>query len=187
MSFNPYKTAARWIDLLIAKTSFEYDGDADPRVKAEGVTDGNGDPIPVGTYLTDGSAGLVLSFSVGNGKGSTLVELRGNQLDEVANELAGWEPVDVDKLSPSECIRRTIARDPETGEVTFKVSLAKNSRTVTVPGDSWNDFVEFMDTYAGNVGEGVKHYRGVVATIEAEAAVKAAKEAEAKAKASAGK
>lgn len=183
--FNPFARAASWLAALAQKTTTEYDAKSDPR--SDGThTDAYGEPIVKGEYLTDGVDSVTLKFSVGNGKGSTAVEIPGRQLDEVANVLEGWEVVDLDKLSAAECIRRTIARNAEDKTIEFKVSLAKNSRTVVVPEAEWDGFVQFMSEGADSVEDAVAHYRSITAAEEAAEAEKARKAAE-KAAANAGK
>lgn len=122
----------------------------------------------------DGLEAIEVKLSVGNGKGSSRLDLVATDLRSVNELLCEFDP-EVDKLSdltPAECVSRTIQREEVKDSediVSFKISLAKNSRSIKVPVSEWAAFVEFM----GNLEEwshgAVAAFRTHVANIEAEA------------------
>lgn len=196
MSFVVFGVTKSWIESIQAETENHYDSKADPKATAEDVSNREaerlrlsieGTPeeelppeIAIGDFLTNGRQAFRFETSIGNGKGSTVLPLPATDLPNMLAALT--EPVsDLDKLPPSECIRRTIARDAETGEVTFKVSLAKHSRTVIVPSGEWDNFLAYVTKLSENRDEAVKHYRNATAKEEAAEAEKARKAAERKA------
>jgi hypothetical protein len=105
---------------------------------------------------------IAVSFSVGTGRGSAKVEVDSTDLSTVREYLAGWEPEDTSALSPLECIQRTIERDSD-GNVTFKTSLAKNSRSVKIPADSWADFLGYLEALEGHVPAAIERYKAIQA------------------------
>jgi hypothetical protein len=135
---NPFTTAQSFVAALQGSTSFQ------------GWTPENPDHIDV-------------AFSVGSGRGSAKVELTAESLPTVREYLADWEPEDLSALSPLECIQRTINRDDD-GNVTFKTSLAKNSRSVKIPAASWDDFLGYLTDLEGHVEGAVEHYKSIQAS-----------------------
>lgn len=105
------------------------------------------------------------SVSVGNGRGSTRLDLTGDHVGPVRAALRAWDPAeDLSELPPEECVRRTISSDGE--EVTFKLSLAKNSRNVRIPVDEWPAFLDFMDSVGEWTSAALEHFRANLADAE---------------------
>lgn len=201
MSFVLFASAKSWIESVMGETQNHYDRKADPRATADDVSTreaerlelatSEGAPtedelnevlpaLTVGDYLTDGTAAFRFETSIGNGKGSTVLPLGAADLPSIVGALSA-PLVDLDKLSPAECIRRTIARTPATDTepavISFKVSLAKHSRTVIVPEDQWPAFLAYVTTLNDRRLDAIAHYRASSDKAEAEAAAKAAKAA----------
>jgi hypothetical protein len=90
----------------------------------------------------DGKGGVRFDVSVGIGKGAT--------------------KADLSSLTPGEVVARTIKVEGD--EISFRVTLAKNARTVNVPVKEWASFLEYM----GNVQEwtegAVDHFRSIIAS-----------------------
>jgi len=149
MSFNPLNVVASFIASLQSGQRFElYDGDVAP-LKGE----------------TPETA-IRYSVSVGQGRGSSKVDLNGGDVPGVVAALYNFDPEeDLSHLSPVECIGRTIVRAKD-GSTTFKLSLAKNARSVKVPAGEWNNFLEYMDTVQESIPLAVAHYQGLVAAAE---------------------
>lgn len=135
-----------------------------------------------GKYDHNGVDAMLFELSIGQGKGSTKVQIDGSEFCDVASLLGSFDPdaeESDEELSALECIRRTLKRDGE--NVTFKVSLAKHSRSVSVPVGTWPDFVKlFADWSAdlvlpdGSSGPAVEKCREVVRQVlEQEAAARA--------------
>jgi hypothetical protein len=125
--------------------------------------------IAVGDYLTAGAGAVRFETSIGNGKGSTVMVLGGSDLASVVKAL--HEPViDLERLPVAESIRRTIARNPAAdgspATITFKLSLAKHSRSIVVPESDWSAFVAYVETLDAKVSDAVDHSRRVVAAAE---------------------
>lgn len=198
MAYNPFGKTVSWIAMVIGAAETGYDPKADPRATEDDVSEREADrlaltvedgdpesipPLSIGDYLTDGEAAYTVETSVPNGKGSTVLKLAGSELSSVREALEGFNPEsDLSKLPPAEAIRRTIGREDD-GSITFKVSLAKSTRTVVVPPGEWDNFLEFVANLDDTRADGIEHYRNVTQAAEREAAEKAAKAAAAKANA----
>jgi len=152
MGFNPLNSVASFIAGLQMGQSFD-------------LVDGKPDGLKEG----DGTAAIQYSVSVGSGRGSAKVDLNGSQVPGVVEALKGFDPeADLSGLTPAECIGRTISRNSD-GSTTFKLSLAKNSRSVKIPKDEWDNFLAYMAEVQGTIPQAVEHYRNVVAQLEKEA------------------
>jgi hypothetical protein len=119
--------------------------------------------------VRDGSLAAVhYSASIGNGRGSTRLDLTGDQIAPVLEALRAWDPAeDLSALSPAECVRRTIAAEGD--DVTFKLSLASNSRKVKIPAPEWPAFVDFIESVGGWSESALAHYASELAKVEASA------------------
>lgn len=107
--------------------------------------------------------------SVGNGRGSTRLDLTGDQIAPVSGALRGWDlSEDPASLPPAECVRRTIARESgDDGDVvSFKLSLAKNSRSVRIPVGEWTAFLDFMESVGQWSEAALAHYQAELAKVE---------------------
>jgi hypothetical protein len=197
MAFNLFSNTKSWIDSVKGETENHYDAALDPRATEADVSAREAERIElsstsdcseetlneiapelsVGDYLTNGRDAFRFETSIGNGKGSTVLSLGARDLAGISDALRA-PLVDLDRLSPVECIRRTIARNPgadgEGPSITFKVSLAKHSRTVVVPESSWPEFLSYVSTLADRSGDAIAHFRELTRRSEA-AATKAAK------------
>jgi len=110
------------------------------------------------------------SVSVGNGRGSTRLELTGDHVAPVREALRGWSPdEDLSELPPAECIRRTIARetDDDTEIVSFKLSLAPNSRKCKIPTSEWSGFLDYMDRVQDWSESALAYYQSQLAEVDA--------------------
>lgn len=196
MSFTLFAAAKTWIETVMSNTENHYDPKLDPKATADDVSareeerirlSVEGKPeeelppeLSVGDFTTDGAGSFYFETSIGNGKGSTVLKFSAAELPDIVKALS--EPVvDLDKLPAAEVIRRTKARDPETGEVTFNLSGKKHSRTAIVPGDSWDAFLAYVAKLNDARLNAVAHYRNATAKAEAEAAEKLRKAEERKA------
>lgn len=109
----------------------------------------------------DGKAGVRFDVSVGIGKGATKVSLGGNDVSGVLSALRGFDPnADLSSLTPGEVVARTIKVEGE--EISFRVTLAKNARTVNVPVKEWASFLEYMGNVAEWTEGAVDHFRSIV-------------------------
>jgi hypothetical protein len=109
----------------------------------------------------DGRGGVRFDVSVGLGKGATKVSLGGNEVGGVLAALRGFDPnADVSSLTPGEIVARTIKIEGD--DVTFKITLAKNARTVNVPVKEWPSFLEYMGNVSEWTSAAVDHFRSLV-------------------------
>jgi hypothetical protein len=116
--------------------------------------------------LADGNGrkGVTFAVSVGDGRGSTRMNLTGDQISPVVAMLRSFDlDRNAEEASPAEVIARTIVREGDV--VQFRVSAKPNARTVSIPVKEWGAFLEYM----GNVDQwtegAVNHYRSVVASL----------------------
>jgi hypothetical protein len=166
LGFNPVAAAVSFIKGLQTSASWLYARKADPQGP---LTDEDGRLTMTTGYQTDGSASIHYAVSVGNGRGSSKVELTGDQLAPVADALAAWDPeADLSGLTPAECIERTISVDKD-GVTSFRLSLAKNSRSTRIPAGEWAGYVALMRANADSVPAAVAYYRDQAETAEAAA------------------
>ena len=137
----------------------------------------------------EGLASMTTTFSVppigtsGTKRGSAKMAIRGDQWNDLVMELASFDQeADLGDLDPAECARRTIHVNDD-GDVTFKVSLAKHSRFITVPAGEWrgtsgDGFLDLIEYYAASAPELYVNHKEQVAAIQAaDEAAKAAKAA----------
>ncbi len=150
MSYNPFGVNApstSIVQSLIGQTSSAFS-----MTDADALSSGNG------------RRGVTFAVSVGDGRGSTRMNLTG---DVIPGVLATLRSFDIDRnpedATPAEVIARTIIRSDDT--VQFRVSAKPNARTVTIPVKEWGAFLEYM----GNVDQwtegAVAHYRQTVAAL----------------------
>ena len=124
------------------------------------------DPRQDGEYTTDGAEAILYGVSVGTGRGSAKLELTGDQFPSVADALEAFSPdADLSGLSPAECVERTISRDKD-GNTTFKLSLAKNSRTIKIPAGEWDNFLGYVRACSDSIPAAVAHDRAMVGQME---------------------
>ena len=156
--------------------------------------------LTVGEYLTDGLGAVRLQCSLGNGRGSTKIDIAASTVGDLATFLDSWAEEDLSNLSPAECAARTIAYEyadlpedapegtiPDREAVTFKVSLRPNARTCRVPLDEFSDFIAWLQAISVKVAGAPAHYRAEVLRIEEEDRKRAQKKAADAAKAHANK
>lgn len=188
-----------WITSVQSATKVGYDAAHDPRATADDVSAREADrlvasqnevpqdeidedlpSLAVGDYLTDGREALTFATSVGNGRGSTKVELPATEIGDAYYVLDSFDPdEDLGSLSVAQCIKRTIGVEDVDGvpSVTFKVSLAKHARTVIVPLSDWQAFLNYVHVLDGAALSKIAEFREIQAAEEAAKAAAAAKAA----------
>ncbi len=135
-------TTLSFINALAAQNVWGIRPDLDPRIDGE--------------YTTDGTEALIFELSVGQGRGSSKLEVEGADFEGVVESLSDFDP-DAElseDMKPSEVIKRTIRLSPDGSAVQFKISNAKHSRSVTVPRESWTEFVELWKKWQAGIEDG---------------------------------
>lgn len=187
--FSLLATVVPWVDVVKSSASIDYDAKADP-IDAE-TGKHRLDPY-------DGVDALQISLSVGDGgRGSSRFEVTGQEIGDVIDILANYNPEEVveENLSPAQIARRTLSREDDEnwgkvsegkGVVSFQLSLAKHTRSIRVPWEHWKGFVNMLDdTFSDEtINKALNHYRGEVLRMQEAEKKKAAAAA---AKAAAGK
>lgn len=113
------------------------------------------DPVENGLYTTTGIGAMVFDLSVGAGKGSSKILIEATDFIEVTAYLKAFDPdqeLGEVELSPLECVKRTL--EATDTEVSFKVSLAKHSRKVTIPRAQWAGFVALSEEWLADLTSG---------------------------------
>ncbi len=119
------------------------------------------DPVENGEYTTDGSLALTTDLSIGQGRGSTKVQITASDLREVQGFLKSYDPdAPQGHRSVLDIVKATITKDDEFYR--FKVSDAPNSRTVSVPVGAWDGFVEFLGEMTEDIPNKVAEFREIV-------------------------
>lgn len=115
----------------------------------------------------NGRKGVRFQVSVGDGRGATRVNLTGDQIGGVVEALSAFrlDAGEPDNLPPGEVVKRTIKVDK--GEVTFRLTLAKNAREVSIPVNEWASFLDYMSRVDQWTEGAVAHFRSVVEASEA--------------------
>jgi hypothetical protein len=150
MSYNPFGVNApstSIVQSLIGQTASAFS-----MTDADALNAGNG------------RKGVQFAVSVGDGRGSTRMNLTGDQIPGVVATLRSFDiDRNAEEASPAEVIARTIVREGDV--VQFRVSAKPNARTVSIPMKEWGAFLEYM----GNVDQwtegAVAHYRQTVAAL----------------------
>jgi hypothetical protein len=116
----------------------------------------------------DGRKAVRWEVSVGQGRGATRLGLNGDQIGDVIASLRSFDAsADPEAMSPAEVVARTIAVEGDA--VTFRVTNAKNARTVSIPRGEFQAFIAHLEQVDGWVDGAVAHYRNVAAEVKAEA------------------
>jgi hypothetical protein len=122
-----------------------------------------------------------LKASVKTGTASTVFKVSGDQIGSLAAVLADFnvdaEEVVDPNMTMEETVRRTIQVDTESGNVSFKLSLAKHSRSVNVPVAEWPQFVAYLQGLDSKLVSVVERARKVREDANAEERRKAAEKA----------
>lgn len=122
-----------------------------------------------------------LQASVKTGTASTVFRIDGDKVGSLANVLAEFdltaEAVVDPNMTLEEVVRRTIEVDKEAGNVSFKLSLAKHSRSVNVPVAEWPQFVAYLQELSPKLVTTVEKARMIRQKANAEEARKAAEKA----------
>ena len=119
------------------------------------------DPIADdGSFMTDGTAAVRFEASIGEGRGSAKVNIGAADLVEISEYLKSWDPnADVESGRPIDVVKSTIAAEGD--YITFKVSNAKNSRSIKVPVGEWPAFKRLLSETAEAVPKIVEAFRSL--------------------------
>lgn len=142
---------------------FTFDIKADPRGSE-------------GEYLTDGLSAVQMNLSTTGQVGAAVIRCSGSDLAPLADVLAEYDPnvaTEVADLNVADTVKRTLSSDGK--EVSFKMSLKPNSRTIAVPVAEWPEYVALMTAQIQTAENARDFYRSEVARMESEDAARTSK------------